>query len=81
MHHLRLPKAVVLPGYPPFSTAGGAGKIMWGSNYPGILTRCTYPQTLDLVRASRLLSEDEKAKILGGAAAGFFRRAGRLDGS
>lgn len=46
-----------------------AEKIMWGSDFPGILPFCTYRQTLDLVRRGcDFLSPTERNAILGGNA-------------
>jgi len=47
----------------------GAEKIMWGSDYPGTLTRFTYPQTLEWVRSyCTFLEPEQMAAILGGTA-------------
>ena len=47
----------------------GADKIMWGSDYPGTLTRLTYPQTLEWVRTyTKSLSAEQVADILGNTA-------------
>lgn len=47
----------------------GADRILWGSDYPGTLTRFTYPQTLDWVRSyCTFLEPEEMAAILGGTA-------------
>lgn len=50
----------------------GPEKVMWGSDYPGTLTRLTYPQTLEWVRTyCNFLSPDAMSAILGGAAEAF----------
>ncbi len=50
----------------------GAHKIMWGSDYPGTLTRLTYPQTLEWVRTyCNFLSPADMTAVLGGAAEAF----------
>jgi len=50
----------------------GAEKIMWGSDYPGTLTRLTYPQTLEWVRTyCNFLSPEAMSAILGGTAEAF----------
>ena len=47
----------------------GADKILWGSDYPGTLTRFTYPQTLEWVRSyCTFLEPEQMAAILGGTA-------------
>lgn len=44
----------------------GSDKILWGSDFPGILPFCTYRQTLDLVRRNcSFLSPAQKDAILG----------------
>jgi len=44
----------------------GADRLIWGSDFPMILSVCTYQQTIDLIRkASNFLSDEEKTKILG----------------
>jgi len=52
----------------------GGQKIMWGSDYPGILMNCSYRETLDLVREGcDFLSTQEKKMILGETAAQVFK--------
>jgi len=47
----------------------GAEKLMWGSDYPGTLTRFTYPQTLEWVRSyCTFLEPAQMTAILGGTA-------------
>jgi predicted TIM-barrel fold metal-dependent hydrolase len=47
----------------------GADKLLWGSDYPGTLTRLTYPQTLEWVRSyCTFLEPGQMAAILGGTA-------------
>jgi predicted TIM-barrel fold metal-dependent hydrolase len=53
----------------------GAEKIMWGSDYPGTLTRFTYPQTLEWVRSyCNFLSAEEMSAVLGGTAEAVAQR-------
>ena len=48
----------------------GAQKLVWGSDYPSILTRVTYLQSLDLLRRHcDFLSADDRDWVLGRAAA------------
>lgn len=52
----------------------GAEKILWGSDFPGILPFCTYQQTLDLVRMHcSFLKQDDREAILGGNAMRLIR--------
>jgi L-galactono-1,5-lactonase len=54
----------------------GAEKILWGSDFPGILPFCTYRQTLDLVRMHcNFLTESDRQGILGENAARLILRA------
>jgi len=50
----------------------GAHKILWGSDYPTLLLDATYPQLLNWIGHSDLLSDDDKANIFGGAARRLF---------
>ena len=53
-----------------------ADRIMWGSDFPGILPYCSYLQTLDLVRRNcSFFSADDMANVLGGTAARLFQLA------
>ena len=46
--------------------AVGAGKLMWGTDYPRILNMCTYQQSLDLFAVKcRFLTAKQKDAILG----------------
>ncbi|MGQ9733070.1 MAG: amidohydrolase family protein [Candidatus Zipacnadales bacterium] len=52
----------------------GAHKIIWGSDYPSVLTRFTYPQTLEWVRNyCTFLEPDQMAAVLGGTAESVTR--------
>lgn len=43
----------------------GADRVIWGSDFPGILLYCTYPQTLNLIRyCCDFLGDREKELIL-----------------
>ncbi len=56
----------------------GADKMVWGSDYPGLLLYNTYGQLLDLVRAHcPFLSPEERAFILGGTAERLLGKVGR----
>jgi len=51
----------------------GVGKILWGSDIPGLLSHATYPQLLQLARHHlESLGEDGRALVLGGNAARVF---------
>lgn len=51
----------------------GAGKLMWGSDFPRTMVDFTYEQTLDFLRdGCDFLSDDEKTAILSGTACGLF---------
>jgi len=51
----------------------GIERLLWGSDYPGVLSYCTYRQAIDLVqRHSTFLSKQEKELLLGGNAAKLF---------
>jgi len=47
----------------------GAKKMMWGTDAPSILTFCSFPQTLNLVKTRcEFLSDEDRERILGGTA-------------
>lgn len=51
----------------------GAGKVMWGTDYPGALNWATYRQLLDVLRRHcEFLSREQKQEILGGAVERFL---------
>jgi len=52
----------------------GAQRMIWGTDFPGILTYCTYPQTLNLIRHyCDFLSDKDKELILGKNALEVYR--------
>jgi len=52
----------------------GADRLLWGSDMPNTYRTCTYQQCLDLVRLHcEFMSQEERAKVLGGNAACLFR--------
>jgi predicted TIM-barrel fold metal-dependent hydrolase len=54
----------------------GVEKILWGSDFPGILPFCTYQQTLDLLRAHcPFLADRDRRAILGENAARLIARS------
>ncbi len=51
----------------------GMDRIMWGSDFPGILRRCTYKQSLEFVtRHCTFLTDDELTRLLGENALKFL---------
>jgi len=53
--------------------AFGPDRLLWGSDFPGTLLRCTYRQTIDSVRtACDQLGDEAQAAIFGGAAASLM---------
>ena len=50
----------------------GAGKLMWGSDYPRTITAITYRQSYDWILKTNELSEEEKQLFLGRNAQQFF---------
>ena len=50
----------------------GAGKLMWGSDYPRTITAITYRMSYDFVVKSNELSDDEKHLFLGENARSFY---------
>ena len=50
----------------------GIEKLMWGSDWPRTMCDFTYAQSLDFVRNTDALNEEEKAAFLGGNAARFY---------
>jgi len=55
----------------------GAHKIMWGSDYPTVLTENTYGQLLNFVRTNcPFLTPEERAFILGGTAERLLAQVG-----
>ena len=55
----------------------GPEKIMWGSDHYIVNLWCTYEQSLDYIRHSEILSDEEKSLIMGGNAARMFNLTGR----
>lgn len=52
----------------------GAGKVVWGTDYPVLLNAGTYRQLLDFVRRHcEFLSPEQKEEVLGGAALRFLK--------
>lgn len=50
----------------------GIEKLMWGSDWPRTMCDFTYAQSLNFVRDSTALTEEEKNAFLGGNAARFY---------
>lgn len=50
----------------------GWDKLMWGSDYPRTITAITYRMSYDFILKSKLVSDEEKAKMLGENAATFY---------
>ena len=46
---------------------------MWGSDHYIVNLWCTYEQSLDYIRHSEILSEEEKSLIMGGNVARMFK--------
>ena len=46
---------------------------MWGSDYPRTIAAITYRMSYDFVVKSDLMSDEEKARFLGGNAREFYR--------
>lgn len=51
----------------------GMEKLMWGSDYPRTIAAITYRMSYDFVVKSDLMSDEEKARFLGGNAREFYR--------
>lgn len=43
----------------------GAGRLIWGSNFPPVLRACTYSQSLEFIRQCDFFASDELADVLG----------------
>lgn len=55
----------------------GAGRVIWGTDYPVTLNGGTYRQLLDFVRRHcDFLSPDQKSQVLGGAAESLLAHVG-----
>ena len=50
----------------------GAGKLMWGSDYPRTITAITYKMSYDFVCKTDELTDTEKRLFLGGNALDFY---------
>lgn len=50
----------------------GAGKLMWGSDYPRTIVAITYRMSYDFIVKSALLSDEEKSLFLGKNAEKFY---------
>ena len=50
----------------------GAERLMWGTDYPGMLSMATYQQLVDVIAEHPQLSGQERDLIMGGVAAGLF---------
>ena len=53
--------------------AVGIEKLMWGSDWPRTMIDFTYRQSIDFIRKDSSLTDQEKAMLLGGNAAGLYR--------
>jgi predicted TIM-barrel fold metal-dependent hydrolase len=51
----------------------GIEKLMWGSDWPRTMIDFTYRQSIDFVRASNVLTDREKALLLGENARRLYR--------
>ncbi len=54
----------------------GAGKLMWGSDYPRTMTEITYPMSIRFILESDELDDHEKKAFLGENAAAFYGFSG-----
>jgi L-fuconolactonase len=59
--------------------AFGAERLFWGSDYPNVLKKCTYSDSLRYVQESSVFSVDELALVLGDAAWKQLRLSRVLD--
>lgn len=50
----------------------GKEKLMWGSDYPRTITAITYKMSYDFISKSPLLTDEEKACVLGTNAMEFY---------
>lgn len=50
----------------------GFEKLMWGSDYPRTMTAITYKMSLDFIKKTNEISEEEKRLLLGGNAKSFY---------
>lgn len=50
----------------------GYEKLMWGSDYPRTMTAITYKMSLDFIKKTTEISEENKKLILGGNAVEFY---------
>ena len=70
------PQAAAQPLVRAMVASFGAGRIMWGSDWPHVRTGEGYARCLDFVRVHLpWLSDDERAQILGGTALRLWRFA------
>lgn len=71
--HWEYPYADVLPYIERIASAFGAGRMLWGSDYPPTMRYMTYRQSLEVVRTHcNFLDESQKALVLGGTAQRLF---------
>lgn len=55
----------------------GAGRLVWGSNYPVVLTSCSYGESLEFLDRCAVFSADELPLVLGGTFESWSRCASR----
>lgn len=64
----------IVPFYRAAMERFGAARTMYGSDYPGVCTVCSYEQAVDWGRNFPDLSDGERALVMGGTAARLFKR-------
>jgi len=62
----------IVPFYRAVLERFGAARVLYGSDYPGVCTVCSYEQAVDWGRNFAGLSNDERALVMGGTAARLF---------
>ena len=63
----------IVPFYRAVLERFGAARVMYGSDYPGVCTVCSYKQAVDWGRNFPGLSAAEQALVMGGTAAKLFK--------
>ena len=70
------PFADLAPFYAAVFDRFGAGRMVFGSDFPGVRFACSYGEAVDWPRHLGFLSDDDRRRIMGATPAGLWRFKG-----